>query len=199
VPGLGGIWQSEHDFRDKHASQFTTGRFVLLPKNLVTGAAKARIVIVRPRRVGPHRQLKPRLSRGFFLADAHDASHFEAGALVAWALPPWRRQGGLPEILPDHTARLRCGFAISLPPRDELALRAITGPTTPRRGYELRCLSRALDHASRNANGALRDNRYHAAAAFMNISGNIVPPVNRSTIGYCNPSVVEGSSPLPVI
>jgi hypothetical protein len=34
----------EHDFRDKHASQFTTGRFVLLPKNLVTGAAKARIV-----------------------------------------------------------------------------------------------------------------------------------------------------------
>jgi hypothetical protein len=42
--GTGGIWQSEHDFRDKHASQFTTGRFVLLPKNLVTGAAKARIV-----------------------------------------------------------------------------------------------------------------------------------------------------------
>jgi hypothetical protein len=36
-----GIWQSERDFRDKHASQFTTGRFVLLPKNLVTGAAKA--------------------------------------------------------------------------------------------------------------------------------------------------------------
>jgi hypothetical protein len=48
VPGLGGIWQSEHDFRDKHASQFTTGRFVLLPKNLVTGAAKARIVVADP-------------------------------------------------------------------------------------------------------------------------------------------------------
>src|SRR6266496_3875805 len=93
--GTGGIWQSEHDFRDKHASQFTTGRFVLLPKNLVTGAAKARIVIVRPRRVGPHRQLKPRLSRGFFLADAHDASHFEAGALGrSWALPPWRSGRG---------------------------------------------------------------------------------------------------------
>jgi hypothetical protein len=44
VPGLGAFGNSEHDFRDKHASQFTTGRFVLLPKNLVTGAAKARIV-----------------------------------------------------------------------------------------------------------------------------------------------------------
>jgi hypothetical protein len=44
VPGPGGIWQSEHDFRDKHPSQFTIGRFVLLPKDLVTGAAKARIV-----------------------------------------------------------------------------------------------------------------------------------------------------------
>ena len=67
--GTGGIWQSEHDFRDKHASQFTTGRFVLLPKNLVTGAAKARIVI-RPTRTGPGSPLetmKPRLSRGFFL------------------------------------------------------------------------------------------------------------------------------------
>ncbi len=50
--GTGGIWQSEHDFRDKHASQFTTGRFVLLPKDLVTGAAKARIVS-RPTRTGP--------------------------------------------------------------------------------------------------------------------------------------------------
>jgi hypothetical protein len=47
-----GIWQSEHDFRDKHASQFTTRRFVLLPNDLVTGAAKARIVI-RPTRTGP--------------------------------------------------------------------------------------------------------------------------------------------------
>jgi hypothetical protein len=72
VPGLGGIWQSEHDFRDKHASQFTTGRFVLLPKDLVTGAAKARIVIC-PTRTGPGSPLetmKPRLSRGFFLAKA---------------------------------------------------------------------------------------------------------------------------------
>jgi hypothetical protein len=52
--GTGGIWQSEHDFRDKHASQFTTGRFVLLPKNLVTGAAKARIVSCPTQwRVGP--------------------------------------------------------------------------------------------------------------------------------------------------
>jgi hypothetical protein len=67
--GTGGIWQSEHDFRDKHASQFTTGRFVLLPKNLVTGVAKARIVksrdLLRPRSSGT---MKPRLSRGFFLA-----------------------------------------------------------------------------------------------------------------------------------
>jgi hypothetical protein len=32
-----------------NASQYLhTGRFVLLPKNLVTGVAKARIVIVRP-------------------------------------------------------------------------------------------------------------------------------------------------------
>ncbi len=55
--------------------------------------------------------MKPRLSRGFFLADAHDASHFEAGALGrSWALPPWRSwQGVLPEIPPDRTARLRCG------------------------------------------------------------------------------------------
>ena len=69
VPGLGGIWQSEHDFRDKHASQFTTGRFVLLPKNLVTGAPKAGIVVVRPgalRRVGLYWQLKPRSIGAFF-------------------------------------------------------------------------------------------------------------------------------------
>jgi hypothetical protein len=96
VPGLGGIWQSEHDFRDKHASQFTTGRFVLLPKDLVTGVAKARIVsrATCSGRV-PLETMKPRLSRGFFLADAHDASHFEAGALVpSWALPPWRSGRG---------------------------------------------------------------------------------------------------------
>jgi hypothetical protein len=55
--------------------------------------------------------MKPRLSRGFFLADAHDASHFEAGALVpSWALPPWRSgRGFFQRIPPDHTARLRCG------------------------------------------------------------------------------------------
>jgi hypothetical protein len=95
----------------------------------------------------------------------------------------------------DQHDRL-CG----MPPRSWCLDRSTrnNGTYNTSQGYELRCLSRALDHASRNANGALRDNRYHAAAAFMNISGNIVPPVNRSTIGYCNPSVVEGSSPLPV-
>src|SRR4029453_17012407 len=93
VPGLGSIWQSEHDFRDKHASQFTTGRFVLLPKDLVTGAAKARIV---SRFLWKVITLKPRLSRGFFLADAHDASHFEAGALGrSWALQNWRSSSSL--------------------------------------------------------------------------------------------------------
>src|SRR5262245_23813789 len=48
----------------------TTGRFVLLPKNLVTGRAEARIVS-RPTRRGraplEGDYLKPRLSRGFFL------------------------------------------------------------------------------------------------------------------------------------
>ncbi len=82
----GGIWQSEHDFRDKHASQFTTGRFVLLPKNLVTGAAKARIVS-RATCMGrvPLEELtmKPRLSRGFFLAEDRCVMH-KVEALI-WA------------------------------------------------------------------------------------------------------------------
>jgi hypothetical protein len=33
----------------------------------------------------------------------------------------------------------------------------------------------------------------------MNISGMIMLPVNKSTIGYCNPPVVKGSSRLSVI
>jgi hypothetical protein len=74
VPGLEAFGNSEHDFRDKHASQFTTGRFVLLPKNLVTGAAKARIVsraTCTGSRPSGRLTLKPRLSRGFFLAKAN--------------------------------------------------------------------------------------------------------------------------------
>jgi hypothetical protein len=52
-------------------------------------------------------------------------------------------------------------------------------------------------HASMIASDVVSDNRYHVAAAFINISGMTVPPVNKSTIGYCSPS--DGSFPLPLI
>jgi hypothetical protein len=77
---------SRHD-DDPCAGAVTTGRFVLLPS-----AHRKSRDLLRPRSSGT---MKPRLSRGFFLADAHDASHFEAGALVpSWALPPWRSGRG---------------------------------------------------------------------------------------------------------
>jgi hypothetical protein len=71
--GTGGIWQSEHDFRDKHASQFTTGRFALLPKNLVTGATKSLISQFRSAVQSQAgwfllRATEAPLSRGFFAA-----------------------------------------------------------------------------------------------------------------------------------
>src|SRR3954469_18970842 len=72
------------------------------------------------------------------------------------------------------------------------------GPELPRAGGGAKVPS-AFFHASANANGALRDNRYHVIAAFMNISGMIMLPVNKSTIGYCSPFVVDGPFPLPVI
>ena len=69
------------------------------------------------------------------------------------------------------------------------------GPELPRAGGGAKVPS-AFFHASANANGALRDNRYHVIAAFMNISGMIMLPVNKSTIGYCSPFVVDGPFPL---
>src|SRR5262245_21694564 len=55
-----------------------TGRFVLLPKNLVTERAEARIVS-RPTRTGraplEGDYLKPRLSRGFFMTGPNHAQH----------------------------------------------------------------------------------------------------------------------------
>ena len=50
MPGLGAFGNQSTISAISTASQFTTGRFVLLPKNLVTGAAKVRIVVARPAR-----------------------------------------------------------------------------------------------------------------------------------------------------
>jgi hypothetical protein len=57
-----------------NASQYLhTGRFVLLPKNLVTGVAKARIVIVRPAGSDLIVATEAPAQRGFFAAPKKSA------------------------------------------------------------------------------------------------------------------------------